>query len=301
MPLTDPTSLVQLAKTAPYRNVLAMSFKTIVLTANTFANTGPVAGFASSPSRWDAEEREYYALAKYLYIKYQGSGKTFILKNWEGDWLGLQNYDTTVDISPSMIDDLRAWLSARQHGVNRARRDVGSVAGVAVFHAVEVNRVLDYSRRRLERVINAVVPYVNADMVTYSSYDSTLLGTDAASMAQAFTEAINTIKSLAPDPLGLGDRRILITEYGLYENTRPTETVWRASAILSTAQSAGLAGAFLWNVFDNGCKSPNGQPAGVGIVPGGAGRPTIATCPGLWAVRPDGSISKDVGVMQKYW
>jgi hypothetical protein len=300
-PATDPHNLVELAQTDPYRYVLGMPFKTIVLTANTFANSGSVAGFASTPSRWDAEEQEYYRLAKYLYQTYQGSGKTFILKNWEGDWLGLQNYDTTADISPGMIDDLRAWLSAREHGVNRARQELGRIPGVAVFHAVEVNRVLDCSQRGLQRLINAVVPYVNADMVTYSSYDSTLAGSDANAVAQSLNEALDTIKRLAPDPLGLGDRRILITEYGLYEMKRPSETIWRAEAILSTAKSAGLVGAFLWNVFDNECTDANGQPDGVGILPGDAGRPDAAACPGLWAVRPDGSISPVVSVLQKYW
>jgi len=31
-------------------------------------------------------------------------------------------------------------------------------------------------------------------------------------------EALNTIKSLAPDPLNLGSRRVLISEYGPFEN-----------------------------------------------------------------------------------
>jgi hypothetical protein len=112
--------------------------------------------------------------------------------------------------------------------------------------------------------------------------------------------ALNTIKKLAPDPLRLGDRRILISEYGMFENER-NDVGWRADTILSTAKSAGIAGAVLWNVFDNECKESNGQPAGVGLPPGAWGRPQRKQCRGLWVIRPDGSTSPIAKVLKKYW
>ena len=59
-------------------------------------------------------------------------------------------------------------------------------------------------------------------MVSYSSYDSSIIMNvpDAASTRAAMNEALNAIKSLAPDPLGLGDKRIFISEYGLFESER---------------------------------------------------------------------------------
>ena len=170
-----------------------------------------------------------------------------------------------------------------------------------VLNGAEVNRVLDYAQQGLTRVINAVIPQVNADMVTYSSYDSTAIGNDAASMEQLFNQALETIKNLAPDPLGLGKRRILISEYGLFENQLTGGTSWRASAILTAAQQAGLYGAFLWNVYDNECLRPDGQPAAVDAPLGNSGRPGNSNCRGLWGVRPDGSNSAVVSVLKKYW
>lgn len=88
-PAGDPSNLADLAKTKPYDTVFNLPFKTIVLTAYSFANADGVAGMASSPSRQQAEEDAFYKLTKYLYSHFSGSGKTFILKNWEGDWIAL--------------------------------------------------------------------------------------------------------------------------------------------------------------------------------------------------------------------
>jgi hypothetical protein len=115
------------------------------------------------------------------------------------------------------------------------------------------------------------------------------------------TQALNTINQFAPDPLGLGKKRILISEFGLYENQRPNEAIWRTKTLLSTAQSAGLSGAFMWEVFDNECHEANGQPAPVDSALGSPTRPTDSQCRGLWAVRPDGTISPVVGVLKGYF
>jgi hypothetical protein len=204
-------------------------------------------------------------------------------------------------ISSTMAQDMIAWLSARQRGVTRARNEAGDSSGVRVYNAAEVNRVLDYAQSSIPRVINTVVPKVNADMVTYSSYDSTAIGSDANTVEQSLTLALNTIDKIAPDPLGLGKRRILISEYGLYENQLAGGTTWRSDAILSTAQNAGIYGAFIWNLYDNECVEANGQAAPVDSAPGNPARPQDNQCRGLWVVRPDGSDSPVLSVLKKYW
>jgi hypothetical protein len=220
------------------------------------------------------------------------------LKNWETDGFAAFLGNTTGDIPQNVIDDLVAWLSARQRGVTRAR-DEAHDSSVLVLNGAEVNRVLDYAQNGLKRVINAVVPQVNADMLTYSSYDAMVSGVDAQAVQQSLTKALQTIEKLAPDPQGLGNRRILISEYGLFETEQPGDT-WRADAVLSTAKNAGIFGAFLWNLYDNECKQ-NGQYLPVATAPGDALRPTNAECRGLWVVRPDGSTSSVLDVIKKYW
>jgi hypothetical protein len=290
-----------LAQTKPYDTVLNLPFQTIVMTTYSFANADGVAGFAESPDRLRAEENEFYSLTKYLYSQFAGSGKTFILKNWEGDWIALGQGNVTADISPGMAHDMIAWLSARQRGVTRARKEAGNSSGVRVLNAAEVNLVLDYAQNGMKRLINAVVPQVGADMVSYSSYDSTAIGDNAQAVQSSLSLALQTIDKLAPDPLGLGMRRILISEYGLFENQLAGGTSWRANAILSTASEAGICGAFLWNVFDNECAEPNGQSAPVDTPPGNPQRPQNNQCRGLWVVRPDNSTSSVLSVLKQYW
>ena len=300
-PDQNPTSLVQLAQSAPFQSVLKMPFRTFVITSFSFANADQINRFATDTNAAAAEEGEFYDLTKYLYATFAGSGKTFILKHWEGDWAGLQSGDTAADISPTMISAMTNWLVARQKGVSRGRNESGNVQGVAVLNAVEVNRIFDYSKSGLRRVINKVVPFVQADMVTYSSYDSSLSGTDSTSEATAMEQAFSVINSLTPDPLALGSRRMLISEYGLYENELPTETIWRTQTILSTAKSAGLLGAFTWQVFDNECRDAGLNYFPAGSVLGSAIHPDNSQCRGLWLVRPDGSESTVVSLLSPYW
>ncbi|MBV8050748.1 MAG: hypothetical protein JOZ80_06135 [Acidobacteriaceae bacterium] len=302
-PASDPTDLAGLAQTAPFAGVFSADFNTIVLTAYSFANHDQVQGMASCENCQSAEENEFYTLTKYLYSKYAGSGRTFILKNWEGDWIALggQEINLTSNISDSMVQDMIAWLVARQHGVSRARSEAGSSPGMQVLNAVEVNRVLDYAQQGLTRVINAVIPKVNADLVSYSSYDSTVGGSDAQTVQQALTLALQTIAKLAPDPLGFGTRRILISEFGLFENQELNDAAWRTKAVLDTASNAGIYGAFLWELFDNTCTQANGQPFPIDAGPGSPTRPTDGQCRGVWVVRPDGSTSAALDVLKQYW
>ena len=297
-PASDPAGVDALAQTGPYDQVFHMPFKTIVMTTLTFANADRVQGIAQLPNRLNAEENEFYQLTKHLYSRFSGSGKTFVLKNWETDGFAAYLGNTTGDIPQNVADDLIAWLSARQRGVTRARNEAHD-SSVLVLNGAEVNRVLDYAQNGLKRVINTVVPQVNADMLTYSSYDAMVYGTDAQSVQHSLTQALDTIEKLAPDPQGLGNRRILISEYGLFENEKPGDT-WRADTVLSTAKNAGLYGAFFWNLYDNECKQ-NGQYSPVASAQGNPLRPTDAQCRGLWIIRPDGSTSAALDVIKKYW
>ena len=151
------------------------------------------------------------------------------------------------------------------------------------------------------------MPVVNADMVSYSSYDSSSIrnGPDAATTRASMNEALNAIKSLAPDPLDLGDKRILISEYGLFENERtPADVQWRTQTILETSQAASLLGAFMWQVFDNECYKDyptNKQPFPVDCSPGDPERPLNTQCRGLWIVKPDENPGAALPLMAQWF
>jgi hypothetical protein len=106
----------RLAQTGPYDQVFHLPFKTMVMTTLTFANADRVQGIGQSQDRLNAEENEFYHLTKYLYSRFSGSGKTFVLKNWEKDGFAAFLGSTSGDIPQNVVDDLIAWLSARQRG-----------------------------------------------------------------------------------------------------------------------------------------------------------------------------------------
>jgi len=167
-----------------------------------------------------------------------------------------------------------------------------------VLNGAEVNRVLDYAQNGLKRVINTVVPQVNADMLTYSSYDAMVYGTDAHRCNTA-SHSSGHNRKIGARSAGTGQPPHSDLRYGLFENEKPGDT-WRADTVLSTAKNAGLYGAFFWNLYDNECKQ-NGQYSPVASAQGNPLRPTDAQCRGLWIIRPDGTTSSALDVIKKYW
>ncbi len=97
-----------------------------------------------------------------------------------------------------------AWVRRRS---NRSRRGQAEAhdSSVLVLNGAEVNRVLDYAQNGLRRVINAVVSQVNADMLTYSSYDAMVYGSDAQSVKQSLTPGFRDNGEIGADPQGLGN------------------------------------------------------------------------------------------------
>ncbi|MGB1250716.1 MAG: hypothetical protein ACPG8W_08910 [Candidatus Promineifilaceae bacterium] len=224
-PNTPPTNLTELAQTAAFRQLFTMSFSTYVLTTYSPAIPYPLEEHYSQ-DRFLVEQQHFYELTKYLLTTYQGQNKTFILKHWEGDSIvaaAYQNddgeFDWNAEMSSADQQQLIRWLQARQTGVELARQEIGNANGVQVLHAVEVNRIVGIDGQK--RFINGVVPYINADMVAYSAWDSILNARSATGVHHDLTSALQTIQEFTPDPLEIGRKRIFISEFGLIERNRP--------------------------------------------------------------------------------
>jgi hypothetical protein len=87
----DPAihNLVELARDEPcYRQVFAMPFAYYFIWTYTFATDGGDTPWSHGfdKKKADDEYREMYDLTRYLLTTYNGSGKTFFLGHWEGDW-----------------------------------------------------------------------------------------------------------------------------------------------------------------------------------------------------------------------
>lgn len=159
-----------------FRAALGEPFETVALEL-AFARSprgfsGDFARF--SEADWEEEARQSEGLASYLLREYADRKITFILQNWEGDWLLRRTFDPSWESSPPPDLDLRVkgmarWLSARQAGVDAARASAPG-SKCSVFHAVEANRVL-CADLGVPCVAALVLPEVECDMVSWSAYD----------------------------------------------------------------------------------------------------------------------------------
>src|SRR5690606_27123894 len=95
----------------------------------------------------------------------------------EGDWLmrGGTGADAqwTTNSFPSDIERrsqvMISWFEARQAGVSRARAEIGKT-NCKVYHAIEVNKVLDVNKD-IPCLTSNVLPDVETDLVSWSCYE----------------------------------------------------------------------------------------------------------------------------------
>ena len=159
--------------------------------------------------------RQMYDLAAWLLRTYSGSGKTFLLGNWEGDWILLGGYDFEQDPGPEALESLRYYFSIRQKAVEDARREVPH-ANVMVGHYIEVNRPLDAKDRGRKRLTNCILPQVRVDLVSYSAYDA--LKPDRLVEALDYIEEKSGFLRVQPlggfDPVTLVAQRVMVHTKG---------------------------------------------------------------------------------------
>ena len=206
------TNLMTEAKLEPScRAVFDMPFRHFFVWANCFNGAGWYDGVTVTERT--NEYNEIYALSRYLLTNYNGSGKSFYLGHWEGDWLLLTNYDATVNPSATRIQGMIDWLNARQQAVDDAMRSV-THTNVHVYLYTEVNRVRDAmvnGPANNQRLVNTVLPFVtNMDFVSWSSYDGQGLGTSDLYATLNYIEAnISTNKASV-----IAGKRVFVGEYG---------------------------------------------------------------------------------------
>jgi hypothetical protein len=159
----------------------------------------------------ELKRREYnavYHFTKDLLTRYDTAGKTFFLGHWEGDWYLLPDKDVKKDASPELIAAMIEWLSIRQKAVDDARAEV-PYAKCRVYTYTEVNRVRDAMKDGRKRLVNAVLPKVNVDFVSYSAYDSQLLP------AEEIRATLDYVNAQLPAKANLPAKRVFIGECGL--------------------------------------------------------------------------------------
>jgi hypothetical protein len=269
-------SLIAGAKAPYFQDLFGKPFTTYILVVASLGRDEAYWRKGITEDQKKDEQRQFYELAKYLLTQYQDTGKTFVLQHWEGDWLVRGNYKGGQEPSPAALANMVEWLNARQAGVEQARREVRS-RGVHVYHATEVNRVVQSMGTGFPNMVNKVLPYTPVDLVSYSAWDS---ATEHYSDPNVLRDALDFIAAHAPDSPDFGNRNVYIGEFGMPENVYSLGKV--RIAIPNTVRTAldwGCPYIVYWQLYCNELKDPNA------VVPVQSNDGVR----GFWLIRPDGT------------
>ena len=167
---------------------------------------------------------EIYDLTVYLLQTYSGTGKSFYIGNWEGDWM-LSATNTYVDqnMPPERLQAMIDWANTRQQAIDAAKAATPH-SDVNVWFYLEANK-MDWARNEQICVTNSVIPAMpKLDFLSFSAYSLHKTGNgltkDAASM-HTDLDLLQARIDAKPDP-SISGSRLIIGEYGyLYGNPEP--------------------------------------------------------------------------------
>jgi len=277
-------SLVEMVRHPSYRKLLAKPFSTFILTAYAVGADDHYWREGVTEADADRERRQFAELTAYLLKTYAGTGKTFVLQNWEGDWAlrGAQGAAAQAEPEPRAIEGMIRWLDARQEGVEQGRRKARA-RKVRVYHACEANLAAEAMKDR-RTVTNDVLPHTRCDLYSYSAYDTIGAAVeDVEAGRDLFRRALDHIASRAPDSRDFGDRNVYVGEFGWPEVRSvqdPSADGDKAMRVIrmttETALDWGCPYVVYWQVYDNESRS-------------GQRRPANDEVRGFYLIRPDGS------------
>ncbi|HKH46035.1 MAG TPA: hypothetical protein VKM72_15350 [Thermoanaerobaculia bacterium] len=264
-----PDNLADLARHPYYQELFAKPFSTFILVV---AWRVPLNDFIDGMTREEiaVETQQTYDLARYLLTTYAGTGKTFILQNWEGDHLLRRGLTNEEEPSQTSVLGMAAWLNARQAGVSQARREIPA-RGVTVAHAVEANLLRNAMEGKVT-VTNDVIPRTRADLYSYSSWD---IGFDPAELVRA----LDYLAAKAPDSALYGSRNVYLGEYGAAKDQviGEKERTVVIRQLTDAAVGWGARWVVYWQLY---CNEPAREYQ--------TERPTNQDLRGFWLIRPDG-------------
>lgn len=280
---------VELAKSEYFRQLFALPFRTLLLEAHT-----PGEESWRKPGQPDSFfrtiTREFYDLTAHLYQTYRNRDFTIVLQHWEGDWLlrgrGGELWNPPPADWPARCEAMVKWLAARQAGVTQARAEHGRGAKCVIAHAAEVNRVADLWQK-LPTMTEHVLPKVELDLVSYSSYDGMK---DPVTLWKCLAEIRAHCRT---GPL-FGKEAVFVGEIGIPENDAPKRLLERWDEFMGVMLAANVKYIAHWELYCNELKQGVEAKA----------KPPVtdpALLRGFWLVKPDGSLSESGKYFNELW
>lgn len=249
-------SVMDLVRKFPdYERVMDLPFRNVMLWIYPFADR--MSGFNQGeipPDEAEAIHREIRDFTSHLLRRYSGTGKTFFLGNWEGDWHLLKlNYDYELDPTPESIRGAIQWFNLRQKAIADAIRETEH-HDVRVYYYVELNHVRKSMEAGRPTIVNTVLPHIRTDFVSWSSYDVTTKaamrgGRDGEKMV---IDALDYIERHLP-PSDIKGKRVFIGEYGfnLEQAGDPGKQAEYSRRIMRWGLKWGCPFVLYWELYCN--------------------------------------------------
>ena len=249
---SKPVTTLELFHATPeYKKVFDMDFKYIFTWVHTVTGINWKKGISQEQEQMLYDEM--FNFASYLLTTYNNTGKTFFIGNWEGDWLLLPDYNRTATPPAEHLQNMTKWFQIRQRAVDDAKRKTTS-KNVQLYHYIEVNLVLKGMRGE-PCIAQSVLPYVNVDMVSYSSYEAIKNRSFSEKQTQLQTVFDYLEKQLQPKAGLPFARRVYIGEYGYHANSNKPESFEKqyneTKDIMKISLALNLPFALHWQMYNN--------------------------------------------------
>jgi hypothetical protein len=248
----QPSTTLELFNASPeYKKVFDMDFKYIFIWVHTITGINWKKGI--NPEQEKRLYDEMFDFATYLLKTYNNSGKTFLIGNWEGDWLLLSDYNRTAAPPQEHLQNMTKWFQIRQKAVDDAKKAAAS-KNVQLYHYIEVNLVLKGMKGE-PCIASSVLPYVNVDLVSYSSYEAIKNRTYSEKQEQLSSIFSYLEKQLQPKEGLPFSRRVYIGEYGYHANSKNPESFTKqyneTKEIMKISLELNLPFALHWQMYNN--------------------------------------------------
>lgn len=237
-----------------YRAIMQMDFKYYFFWVYSSMKTSWTDGLSEKES--ETEYENMYALADYLLKKFKGTGKEFYLGHWEGDWHLTDTNPDKYTLAPERIKGMADWYTVRQRAVEDAKAANGD-SDVKVWHYSEVNRVFDALDNGYDRIVNKVLPLVDVDFVSYSSYDA-ISDKSYEALSKKLHKALNALEAALKPRADIQGRRVFIGEYGFsHKAVGQGEQNSRSVMVAKAALEWGCPFCLYWEMYNNEVQNGN--------------------------------------------
>ena len=264
---SDANNIMDVIKLIPdYDKVFEMDFKYYFFWVHTATGIKWKEGINKKQEK--ILYNEMFDFTSYLLKKYNNSGKTFMIGNWEGDWLlhGEGNRDKTP--SKEAVENMTKWFQIRQHAIADAKQKSKS-NNVNVYYYIEVNLAVK-GMTGGTCITRDILPNVDVDFVSYSSYESSKKK-DYQANKESMTKVLNFIEKQLKPKEGLPfKRRVFIGEYGGHAFDDKPETHRKqfdnVKDIMQIALEENLPFALHWQMYNNEYDKENGRSKNMSLI-----------------------------------